>query len=53
MEWMFGVYECHRCEKDYTVNDEWAECTPTFCHSCWRFLKLMLRLAPDHPETRH
>lgn len=30
----FGVYECHRCGKTYTVNDEWATCTPELCHGC-------------------
>lgn len=30
----FGVYDCFRCGKRYTVNDEWGPCTPTLCHGC-------------------
>lgn len=34
----FGVYECQRCKKAYTVNDEWTLCSPEFCHGCWKHL---------------
>mgnify|MGYP001557869187 CR=1 FL=1 len=45
----FGVYECQRCKKSYTVMDEWVECSPEFCHACLAFLKSQYALLPD-PE---
>lgn len=33
-QFTIGVYECFRCGKTYTVNDEWAQCTPHLCHAC-------------------
>lgn len=32
--YQFGVYKCQRCGKEYIVNDQWAPCTPDFCHGC-------------------
>ena len=35
----FGVYECQRCKKAYTVNDgTWRHCTPDLCHDCCEWL---------------
>ena len=48
----FGVYTCQRCAKTYTVNDEWAPCTPDFCHACTTYLRGLYALVPD-PEPRH
>jgi hypothetical protein len=42
----YGVYECRRCKKSYTVLDQWAECTPDFCHDCYAHLKAQYALIP-------
>ena len=51
-EWCFGVYECNRCHKAYTVNDEWGPCTPELCHACVGYLGKQYALVPD-PEPIH
>lgn len=42
----FGIYDCQRCKKRYTVNDQWAQCTPDFCHDCYTYLKAQFALVP-------
>lgn len=42
----WGTYKCARCEKSYTVNDQWAQCTPDFCHDCYAHLKAQYALVP-------
>ena len=42
----FGVYTCQRCKKCYTVNDEWRQCTPEFCHACLDYLFTQYALVP-------
>lgn len=40
----YGSYKCERCGKDYIVNDQWAPCTPDFCHDCYAHLKAQFAL---------
>ena len=48
----FGVYDCKRCGKVYTVNEKWSECTPEFCHDCTEYLSALYALVP-WPEREH
>jgi hypothetical protein len=41
-----GIYKCARCQKEYTVNDQWAACTPDFCHDCYGYLKTQYASVP-------
>lgn len=42
----WGSYKCARCTKDYRVNDQWAACTPDFCHDCYAHLKAQYAMVP-------
>lgn len=42
----WGVYKCKRCEKAYTVNDQWKQCTPDFCHDCYEHICKQFALVP-------
>lgn len=55
MDIQYGVYQCVRCGKTYTVNDpgSWRLCTPEFCHDCLEHLNAQWFVEPLNPERPH